>query len=85
MVGGTLRRHGLGVYGGGFCLVSHGSQARGLPCLALTAQQWRGHDGGPRRSGGGDAVAYRAPIALSCKSERINAETPDSQQPGTRP
>ncbi|MCU1608110.1 MAG: hypothetical protein JWM45_26 [Pseudonocardiales bacterium] len=76
MAGGTLRRHGLGVHGGGFCLVSHGSQARGLlssgpdgPTVARLPR-WAART---RRSGTDDAVAYRAPIALSRKA---SASTP---------
>jgi hypothetical protein len=75
MAGGTLRRHGLGLHGGDlpsqpwipgqrFAAFGHeGPTVAGLPRSA----------GQTRRSGSDDAVAYRAPIALSRKA---SASTP---------
>jgi hypothetical protein len=77
MAGGTLRRHGLGLHGGDlpgqpwipgqrFAAFGHeGPTVAGLPRSA----------GQTRRSGSDDAVAYRAPIALSRKA---SASTPRS-------
>jgi len=89
MAGGTLRRHGLGVHGGGF------SWSAGIPGQTVAASSCYGpHSGAVTTTVGqthhrcsDDAVGCRAPIALR-KSERINAEIPwqpTNQAPAREP
>jgi hypothetical protein len=81
MAGGTLRHHGLGVRGKdlpGQRRIAGQRFAMSKPFDPTVARlpRWSAQT---RRRGSDDAVAYRAPIALAAKSERINAEFPATQ------